>query len=97
MLPPGRTTTVLPDLTPRQKQELAARVQEYFRSERDEQIGELAAGFILEFVAELIGPYFYNDALADVRKQARARFDDLEADVLAMERPVEVERTYDDD
>ena len=87
---------MLPDLTSQQKQELAARVQEYFRSERDEEIGELAAGFVLEFVAELIGPYFYNEALADVRKQARARFDDLDADMMAMERPVEVERSYDD-
>jgi uncharacterized protein (DUF2164 family) len=77
-----------PDLSTQQKRELAARVQEYFRKERDEEIGEMAAGFLLDFVAELIGPYYYNEALKDAQKQSREWFDHLEADLMAMERPV---------
>ena len=85
------------DLTQHQKQELARRVQEYFRTERDEEIGELAAGFVWEFVAELVGPYFYNRALSDVGKQSQMRFDDLQADILAMERPEEIPRGFGED
>ncbi len=81
-----------PTLSTQQKQELGRRVQEYFRKERDEEIGELSAGFLLDFVAELVGPYYYNEALKDAQKQSRERFDHLEADFLAMERPVEVRR-----
>ena len=88
---------MLPDLTPPQKQELARRVQEHFRTERDEEIGEMAAGFLWEFVAGLVGPYYYNAALRDAQKQSQARSDDLQADLMAMDRPVEIPRTFGDD
>ena len=81
-----------PTLSTQQKQELGRRVQEYFRKELDEEIGEMAAGFLLDFVSELVGPYYYNAALKDAQKQSRERFDHLDADLMAMERPVEVRR-----
>ena len=87
----------LPELSSGQKRELGRRVQEYFRKERDEEIGELAAGFLWEFVAELVGPYYYNEALNAAQKHLRERADDLQADLMAMEQPVEVPRTYEDD
>ena len=88
---------MLPELSTAQKQALSRRVQEFFWKERDEEIGELAAGFMWEFIAELIGPYYYNQALSDASKQSRQRFDDLDADLMALERPVEVPRTFGED
>lgn len=52
-------------------------IREYFASERNEDIGDLAAEIILDFITEKIGPYYYNQAIIDAKKYINDRAEDL--------------------
>ena len=65
------------ELTKEQKKKAIQDIQAYFASERDEEIGDLAGEIILDFIVEKIGPYFYNQAIADVQKYLSEKVEDL--------------------
>jgi len=65
----------LPDGTARQ---LVESLQVYFRDERDEEIGELRASLLLEFILAEIGPSVYNQALRDAQAHLGRIVDDLD-------------------
>lgn len=60
------------------RRELVSAIQAYFRDERDETIGELQAGFVLDFVLKTIGPVVYDHAVRDAQIRMRAIVDDLD-------------------
>ncbi len=62
------------------------RIRAYFERERAEELGEMAAGFILDFVAEELGPLFYNAALRDAQALLARSADSLDADIEAQRR-----------
>lgn len=55
---------VLPDET---RAELVASIKRYFLEERDEEVGDLQASFLLDFVLEEVGPSIYNQAVRDAQ------------------------------
>jgi uncharacterized protein (DUF2164 family) len=61
------------------KQAVAA-LQQYFRDNLDEPIGDLKAGLLLDFILSELAPSVYNQAIAD----ARAFFEERTADLAAM-------------
>ncbi len=63
------------------------RIRAYFERERGEELGEMAAGFILDFVAEELAFLFYNQAIGDAQALARRSADLLEADLEAQRKP----------
>lgn len=65
------------ELTKEQKKQAIQDIKEYFSRERDEEIGDLAAGMILDFISEKIGRYFYNQAITDVQKFMGEKLEDL--------------------
>lgn len=65
----------LPDAT---KQDLIASIKHYFLTERDEEIGDLQAGFLLEFVLKEIGPSIYNQAIKDAQASLHGSVADLD-------------------
>ena len=69
-----------------QRAEAVRRIRAYFERERDEQLGELAAGFILEFIVEELAPLFYNAGLADAQALLARHVDSLDADLEAQRR-----------
>ena len=58
--------------------ELIASIRRYFLEERDEEIGELQASFLLEFVLKEIGPSIYNQAVVDAQAVLRDRVAELD-------------------
>ncbi|MFN8639766.1 MAG: DUF2164 family protein [Dehalococcoidia bacterium] len=62
------------------------RIRAYFERERGEELGEMAAGFILDFVAEELAFLFYNRAIEDAQAMARRSADLLEADLEAQRK-----------
>ncbi|MCC6236257.1 MAG: DUF2164 family protein [Dehalococcoidia bacterium] len=62
------------------------RIRAYFERERGEELGELAAGFILDFIAEEVAPLFYNAALGDAQALVARAADALDADLEALRR-----------
>lgn len=56
-------------------------IQQYFRENMDEPIGNIAADGLLEFFLAEIGPCIYNKAVADVQERMQARVMELDMDV----------------
>jgi uncharacterized protein (DUF2164 family) len=54
------------------KAQITHKLIEYFREEREEEIGELAAGMLLDFIEREIGPFFYNRGVRDAKLKATA-------------------------
>ena len=52
-------------ITKEKKDEMVSEIKNYFLKEREEEIGDLAAGLILEFIIEKIAPEFYNQGVYD--------------------------------
>lgn len=59
-------------------------LQAWLREERDEDVGELAAGFILDFVLDLAGPDLYNAALTDAARAFREHAEIVEAEIASL-------------
>jgi len=64
-------------LSKEKKEKLIADIQTYFLKERDEDLGELAAGLILEFFLEKLGPEIYNQGVADSYRFMSEKVEDL--------------------
>ena len=60
------------------KQAIAA-LQEYFRDNLDDEIGDLKAGLLLDFILIELGPSVYNQAIADAGAFFEERTSDLAA------------------
>ena len=60
----------------------------YFHSERNEEIGVIAAGDILDFFLQSLGPDIYNKALDDAKKSFQNKLEgwDFEVDLLKRQK-----------
>jgi uncharacterized protein (DUF2164 family) len=71
-----------------QKEQLIKRVQNYFHEERAEEIGDLAAEFLLDYMIKEMGPVIYNQAIYDATRLVNEKMISLEDDLSAMEKPI---------
>jgi uncharacterized protein (DUF2164 family) len=65
---------------------LIDKTQIYMRDEFDESIGELKAGFLIEFFVKEIGPQIYNQAISDAYSFMQDKLIDLESTLYAPEQ-----------
>jgi uncharacterized protein (DUF2164 family) len=65
---------------------IVGHLQGYFRDELDQSLGELPAQLLLDFIADKIGPAFYNRALYDAQAVVSAKADDMSEAILGLER-----------
>lgn len=63
------------------RQQAIASIERYFREHMDEPIGNLAAGGLLNFFLQEIGPSVYNRAVSDAQERMLARVQDLDIEV----------------
>jgi uncharacterized protein (DUF2164 family) len=59
------------------RQEFIKELQGYYLTERGEEIGELAAGFLADFIIEKIGPYFFNQGIKDAAAFMAEKVEDM--------------------
>ncbi|QUI23950.1 DUF2164 domain-containing protein [Vallitalea pronyensis] len=52
-------------------------IKEFFLEERDEEIGDLAAILLMEFILQEVGPVIYNQAIGDCIKSMTEKVDEL--------------------
>jgi uncharacterized protein (DUF2164 family) len=64
------------ELSKEARQQAIASIERYFQEHLEERIGNIAAGALLGFVLEEIGPSIYNRAVADVQERLGARIAD---------------------
>lgn len=72
----AKSSIVLPETV--RKQAIGA-LREYFAANLDEEIGDLKAGLLLDFILIELGPSVYNQAIADARTFFEERTSDLAA------------------
>ena len=58
-----------------------ASIQRYFEETMEERIGNIAAGGLLGYFLEEIGPLVYNKAVADVQERLQMRVAELDIDI----------------
>ena len=73
-----------------QKIQIISLVQQYFRKERDEEISDLAAEFLMDFLMKQISPFIYNQAINDVQSVVSQKMTLLEEDVYALKMPIKL-------
>ena len=59
------------------KEEMISAIQEYFINERDEEIGNLSADLLLQFMIQQVGPVIYNQAIRDAHALVSKKIEDL--------------------
>jgi uncharacterized protein (DUF2164 family) len=64
-------------IAPEKKKEMAAALRDYFLNERDEELGELASGMLMNFIIDELAPEFYNQGVADAQKYISDKAEDL--------------------
>jgi uncharacterized protein (DUF2164 family) len=69
------------------RKQAVASLQQYFRDNLDEPIGDLKAGLLLDFILSELGPSIYNHAIADARSFFEERTADLAAICFLYEFP----------
>lgn len=69
------------ELTKEDRARAVASIERYFRENMEEKIGNVAAGGLLGFFLEEIGPAVYNKAVADVQERLQARISELDFEV----------------
>jgi uncharacterized protein (DUF2164 family) len=56
-------------------------IERYFKENMDEPIGNIAAGALLGYFLEEIGPLVYNQAVTDVQERLSARIMELDIEI----------------
>ena len=69
----------VPTLPEAARKQAIASLREYFKTDMDEEIGDLKAGLLLDFILIELGPSVYNQGLADARAFFEERSNDLAA------------------
>ena len=65
------------NLSDDKKAYLISEIKAYFQNERDLDLGDLAAGLVLDFFTEKLGPEIYNQGVADSYKYMNEKIEDL--------------------
>lgn len=69
------------ELTKEARNEAIASIERYFHENMDEKIGNLAAGALLDYFLEEIGPLAYNKAVADVQARLQSRIAEVDIEI----------------
>jgi uncharacterized protein (DUF2164 family) len=63
------------------RQRAISSIERYFRENMEEPIGNIAAGGLLGFLLEEIGPSIYNQAVIEVQERLQARVAEIDIEV----------------
>ncbi len=70
-----------------EKEIIGKKIQLYFSEELDQDIGQFDASFLLDFIAEEIGPYFYNRGLYDAQVVLEERVETIKDAIYEIQKP----------
>jgi len=60
-----------------EKAEIIDKIIKYFYNEKDEEIGELAANLLLDFISENIASYYFNHGVRESIRFIQERVEDM--------------------
>lgn len=65
------------ELSKETRARLVASIRRYAREELDEEMGDLKADLLLDFVLREVAPSVYNQAVADAQRHLAARLEEM--------------------
>jgi uncharacterized protein (DUF2164 family) len=78
---------------PKETRDILARVlSRYLKDELDLEVEGFDAVFLADFIAENLGPYFYNQGLADAQALLSKKTDEIVEAIYQLEQPVKLTR-----
>lgn len=69
------------EISREERAQAIASIERYFREHMDEKIGNIAAGALLGFFLEELGPMVYNQAVSEVQERLQARVAEIDIEV----------------
>jgi uncharacterized protein (DUF2164 family) len=69
------------EISKESRQQAVASIERYFLENMDERIGNIAAGALLGFFLEELGPLVYNKAVAEVQERLQMRVSELDIEI----------------
>ncbi|UJB18619.1 MULTISPECIES: DUF2164 domain-containing protein [Lysobacter] len=78
--------------TDAEKASIVAKLQRYFNDELNQQIGRFDAEFLIDFISEEIGGYYYNRGLYDAQTLVAAKLEAVGDELLQLERRTDFSR-----
>ena len=75
----GETMTI--ELSKEARKQAVASIERYFQENMEERIGNIAAGALLAFFLEEIGPSVYNKAVSEVQERLQVRLSEIDLEV----------------
>lgn len=75
-----------------EKEILGRKLQMYFSEELDQDLGQFDAQFLLDFISEELGAYYYNRGLADAQSAMQERMEAISEVIYELEKPTEFVR-----
>jgi uncharacterized protein (DUF2164 family) len=69
------------ELSKEDRAQAIASIEQYFAENLEQRIGNVAAGALLGYFLEEIGPSVYNKAVADVQERLQARVAELDFEI----------------
>ena len=79
-------------ISQKEREILCSKIQDYCYEELDHELGQFDAGFLMDFFAEQLGPYFYNKGIQDVQSVLSKSFDGITEAIYEIEKPVDFSR-----
>ena len=64
-------------VTKDQRDDMIAAIKHYFLKSREEEIGDLQAGLMMDFIVEELAPEFYNQGVSDSYTYMKDTIEDL--------------------
>lgn len=71
-----------------EKERMVEKLRKYFEQELDYEIGGFDAEFLIDFIGEELGGYFYNRGLYDAEKVINQQVTNIADELMALEKPV---------
>lgn len=71
------------EISKQERGDAIASLQRYFRENFSDEIGDMPAGLLLNYILEEIGPAIYNKAIEDARARMEQRVMDLPGELFA--------------
>ena len=75
------------NLTPQQESEATDKIKRFMEDRFELSLGSFEVAEILELFTTEIAPHYYNRAIFDVQTHLKERFESIESDLWALEKP----------
>jgi uncharacterized protein (DUF2164 family) len=76
------------DFSIEEKAILSQKLKAYIAEELDHEVGQFESEFLLDFISETVGPYYYNKGLSDASAVIAAKFEDIAHALYEIEAPL---------